>query len=162
MRLFLWFLILLYITDGKVNKRKCICDYSRLYSKFGDIFSVFLCSDVPIHLQPPLSRCPPPQGPVFTNKIIQVNKVRPSPIIPVYPNSWLFKTTFSSTLILMQKFWQHCPGSVGLRIEEQKLLNSLKWCPTELGLYFGSDIYWSLTLVNSLNFSKLYPPIKCG
>ena len=62
---------------------------------------IFLCPDIL-----------PTTEPVFTNKVIQVNKVSLSLITPVCPNSWLFKTAFSSTLIPMQKFWHHRPGSV--------------------------------------------------
>ena len=62
---------------------------------------IFLCPDIL-----------PTTEPAFTNKIIQVNKVSLSLITPVCPISWLFKTTFSSTLIPVQKIWQHSPGSV--------------------------------------------------
>ena len=56
--LWFFFFLPLYIMDGKVNKRKYICDWSRLYSTFRNIFLVFLCGHEAIYLHFPLSRHP--------------------------------------------------------------------------------------------------------
>lgn len=136
------------ILDGRTSQRRIHLWLHPTLFNVWEMSSVFMCSNLAIRLQSLLYLDAPPTL-ISRNKIIQLSKASTSLMTAVYPNSWLFKATFSSTLILMQNIWQHCP---------KRLWVGGPWCQKELALHFSSDVCRSWMLAHLPNFSKLWSP----